>query len=90
MSDALPELAGEVIPAELTQIVYDPELGALHLYSQPRTATYQLVDIDGVLTPFPLEGGGHRSRQDEDFFITNEEAIRLGELWLREYRRRFH
>jgi len=38
----------------LVDVVWDPDDGPLHVYSEPKPPEYELAEISGVLTPFPL------------------------------------
>jgi hypothetical protein len=67
----------ESVPDPLVELVFDPEEGALHKYSQPRPGALRILDLGGgMFSVAPIETSGANGRvHDEDHFKTAEEQM---------------
>jgi hypothetical protein len=69
----------EVIPDLLVEVVYCPERGALHKYSQPRPGALRIVDLrDGVFARVPIDAAGTFHTYEEDRYKSPLEFDDLG------------
>jgi hypothetical protein len=79
MTDLLPVPAGrseEIVPDVLVEVVYDPELGALHKFSQPRPGALRIVHLGGdCYMSVPLPAAGEFHTHDEDRFRSPLETL---------------
>lgn len=72
-----PQVPVEVIPDISVELVYCPERGALHPYSQPKPGALRIVDLGGgYFISYPIDAAGVFHTYDEDRFRTPLEFVR--------------